>query len=440
MTRNKNCGIIGMSLEKSEGKDVKLVHRVEKSKEGTYYTVPFTVPGNVKKITVSYDYERGTKGFMADLHPTNTIDLGLEDEKGNFLGWSGSAHKSIFVGEYGSSKGYPSMRINPGEWSIIVGAYHVVPQGVEVTYDIEFEEKGGELLFGDLHIHSDASDGKFDIPQLGKMAVRAGLDFVGIANHNNFCENLNLPHVDGLTFIPAVEWTHYKGHMNFFGVPAPFENSFIANNAEEMEKIISHARSLGAVISVNHPKCPFCPYVWKNEEAFDMAEIWNGPMRGTNIRGIAWWTEHLKNGRKIPIVGGSDYHRPGVLVRFANPVTGVISASRSAEDILFALKNGRAFVTSGVKGARLLLSCGDIPMGGTAKADGGARLTVNARNLSGARLMLVTAGGEKLLCRGKNEFREDVEISGTGFAYVKAVRGAGKLSAVTAISNPIYFE
>lgn len=60
--------------------------------------------------------------------------------------------------------------------------------------------------------------------------------------------------------------------MNFFGAKAPFENSFIANTPEEMEKIINDARSLGAVISVNHPKCPFCPYKWSSMN-FDMIEV-----------------------------------------------------------------------------------------------------------------------------------------------------------------------
>lgn len=419
---------------------LEFTHKIEKSAEKTYYTIPFTVPENVCEITVSYDYYRGAKGFMSDLHPTNTIDLGLADEKGCFLGWSGSAHKSIYVGEYGSSRGYRSQTINPGEWSIIVGAYHVMPEGVEVKYEISFREKGEELLFGDLHMHSDASDGKFDIPTLGKMAREAELDFIAVADHNNYCENFNPPHIDGLTLIPAVEWTHYNGHMNFFGVKAPFENSFIANNEEEMEALIDHARSLGAVISVNHPKCPFCPYIWKNEECFDMAEIWNGPMRGTNIRGIAWWTEHLKNGRKIPVVGGSDYHKPGILVKMGNPVTGVISDSRNAEDILAALKAGRSFVSSGVNGARLLMNYGSVRLGGTAEYNSGTALSVNTEKLHGAKLILVTDSCEKLICRGKKEFAGEVQLEKTKFAYLKAVRGSGKLTVVTAVSNPIYFE
>ena len=73
-----------------------LIHFVEKSREGTYYTVPFEVPENVVRVTVSYSYKRGAKGIMQDIKPKNIIELGLMDEKGNFIGWSGSAHESIF--------------------------------------------------------------------------------------------------------------------------------------------------------------------------------------------------------------------------------------------------------------------------------------------------------------------------------------------------------
>ena len=64
----------------------RLKHFVEKSREGTYYTIPFTVPENVSRVTVSYSYWQGTKGLLREIHPQNIIDLGLMDEKRRFLG------------------------------------------------------------------------------------------------------------------------------------------------------------------------------------------------------------------------------------------------------------------------------------------------------------------------------------------------------------------
>lgn len=412
-----------------------LHHHITKDKEGLYYTIPFDVPDNVEKITVSYDYFRKNGGFLADLSPSNTIDIGIEDEKSNFLGWSGSAHKTVSVGEYDSTSGYLSLPINKGQWKIIVGAYHVMPNGVDVTYTVDFQFKGERLLYGDLHIHTIASDGSLSACEAGAAARKAGLDFIALANHNNFAENYFLPHIDGLTFIPAVEWTHYKGHMNFFGVKNPFINSFVANTKEEMQTLIADARSKGAIVSVNHPKCRFCPYLWGDENAFDMIEIWNGPMRKTNTDGIKWWTELLCGGRKIPAVGGSDFHKPKSLARLGNPVTGVYAKSPSTEDILDAISKGRSFVSDGVNGVKIKLEYGEYSMGDTAKYSRDISLTAESNSNS---LILVTDKGERSIkpINGKAE----INIEKVKFAYVKAEKVYGKIKMISAVSNPIYFE
>ncbi len=420
-------------------KPLTIKHIVKKEAQGTYYTLGFSVPENVIKVTVTYEYTRRAAKPSKKNGFVNIIDIGLIDGQGRFLGWSGSNHKTIFVGEFGSSNGYLSQPIMPGNWGIIIGAYHVAADGVEVTYTVEFEERGTRLLFGDLHVHSDASDGEFDIPELAKRARKIGLDFLGAANHNNFAENFNLPHVNGLTFIPVVEWTHYKGHMNFFGVAAPFENSFIANSEEEMKALIDHAKSLGALISINHPKCGLCPYLWDDNESFDMVEVWNGPMRPANMRAITWWTEFLRQGRHLPIVGGSDFHKRYQPVFLGHPVTAVYTASPGAEDIVKAIAAGHAFVTGSVGGARLSLKYGEAIMGDTVKAEKGVPLEIKAENLRGAKLILVTADGEKRLkTKGGEAFLK--EPPPLGFAYLKAVKKIGGMELAAAISNPIYFQ
>ncbi|MGN1419221.1 MAG: PHP domain-containing protein, partial [Acutalibacteraceae bacterium] len=229
-------------------KEIHFIHTVKKEKEGTYYTVPFEVPENTVSFTVTYKYEKVSQGLLGKNKNACIIDLGIIDCDGKFIGWSGSARDSITVGEFSSTNGYFSQPIKPGKWQIIVGAYKINASQIDVHYQVEFEEKKKKFLFGDLHMHSTASDGQFTVPQLAQKAKEIGLDFIAVADHNNYCENFSLPRVPGITIIPAVEWTHYKGHMNFFGIKAPFENSFIANSKEEMKKLISDAKEKGAVI------------------------------------------------------------------------------------------------------------------------------------------------------------------------------------------------
>lgn len=372
---------------------------------------------------------------MSDLKPSNTVDIGICDCDGNFLGWSGSAHKTVTVGEYTASPGYRTLKIKPGKWKIIVGAYHIMPQGVDVTYDIEFSFKGERLLFGDLHIHSTASDGKLSAYEIAVLAKKKNLDFTALANHNNYAENFRLPFVDGLTFVPAVEWTHYKGHMNFFGLEAPFGNSFVANSSEEMRELIKKVRQAGAIVSVNHPKCRFCPYLWEDEDAFDLLEVWNGPMRPTNMRALAYWTSLLKNGRQIPIVGGSDFHKPHHFAKLGNPVTGVYSASPSAKDIMKSVAEGKCFVAEKQNGIRLFISYGNAVMGQKTTYRENELLKIES---NAEKVTVVTENGETTVKLKGGEAA--IKLEKTKFVYILSHKGIGKFKKITAISNPIYFK
>ena len=408
-------------------------HLVEKHREGSYYTVPFPVPEGVRALTVRYSYPK----------PGNVIDLGLEDGAGQFLGWSGSSRDSVSVGEFSATPGYRMEPILPGTWKILVGAYHVRDEGAKVRYEITFDAGEKTWLFGDLHVHSDASDGQHDIPTLAKLAKKKGLDFLAVTNHNNYAENLSLPRVPGLTLIPGTEWTHYRGHMNSLGIPVPFSGSFVANDLEGMRAVTRQARERGALVSANHPKCTLCPYLWEDEDSFQLVEVWNGPMRKVNRDGIDWWTELLRRGKRLTAVGGSDFHRDRGPVRLGNPVTAVYTDSPSPKDILSALERGRCYVTSGVRGVRLELRCEGETFGGTVPGVEEAHLLeVAATGMPmGSVLQIVGTAGElaRFPARG-GSVRETAEVSQTGFAYLLAgfpLRG-GKLWPL-AVSNPIYF-
>ncbi len=421
-------------------RSVVFTHMIPHSQEGTYGRVPFSVPDGVRSVTVRYSYPGGpTRGKP----PVNVIDLGLENESGQFLGWSGSSRSHITVGEFSSTPGYRMTPIRPGTWHILTGAYHVQPDGVPVRYEIQFEPSAPVWLFGDLHVHSDASDGQHDIPTLAKKAKKLGLDFLAVTNHNNYSENFSLPRVPGLTLIPGVEWTHYRGHMNFLGVRQPFAGSFIANDLEQMRRLTGEARDNGALISVNHPKCRICPYLWEDDQSFQLVEIWNGPMRRVNMDGIRWWTQLLSQGRRLSAVGGSDYHRDHSVVRLGSPVTAVLADSPGTGDILSAVRQGRSYITAGVRGVRLGLECQGQTFGGVIPDSGSHLLQVRAERMPpGSHLLVVDQRGAltRLTPSGRG-VNEEVTVTGARFAYLMAILplpGGGEYPL--AISNPIYFS
>lgn len=421
---------------------LKIEHRVEKAREGSYYAIAFEVPEGMESLTVSYSYPREPaqkKAFK------NVIDLGLADEKGQFLGWSGSARQEVTVGEFDATPGYLMQPIRAGMWTILVGAYHVASEGVPVTYIISFCRKKPLWVFGDFHLHSDASDGQYDIAVLAARAKRLGLDFLSVTNHNNYAANLSLPAVPGLTLIPGVEWTHYKGHMNFFGVLRPFENSFIANSEKEMRRVVDEAKTLGAVISTNHPRCGRCPYLWQNTDGVSMVEIWNGPMRPANLRALTWWASLLDEGRKIAAVGGSDFHRDRSPVRLGRPVTAVYAASRGAKDILAAAAAGKSYVSASRNGVRLSLDCEGESFGGTLAGPGPHAVSFGAQKLPlGARVRLI-GPGRQVLCeasrRADGTAAADTTLAGVRYAYLMAfVRLPFAGEWPLAVSSPIYFD
>ena len=45
----------------------------------------------------------------------------------------------------------------------------------------------------------------------------------------------------------------------------------------------------------------------------------------------------LKKGRKIPIVGGSDFHKRLLPLKFANPVTAVFADALAGNSMVFAV-------------------------------------------------------------------------------------------------------
>src|SRR5690606_26035175 len=108
-------------------------------------------------------------------------------------------------------------------------------------------------------------------------------------------------------FIPGMELTTNKGHLNFYGAKDPVKD-FRVNNMNDLHSRIKEAREHGAYVSLNHPYCPNTGWRLDWEFDYDWVEVWNGPWREDNQDAVNWWHEQLVAGRRLVAVGGSDAH------------------------------------------------------------------------------------------------------------------------------------
>jgi hypothetical protein len=426
---------------------------IDHEREGTYFTLPFTMPADTETFSLDYFYERHHEretrtdsGSFTSRQEINIIDLAILAPDGTQVGASGSDKTSIIISETFATPGYQRWPLAAGEWKIIVGAYKVASQGVEVRYELKFTSKHLRLLKGDLHAHTLASDGVLAVGELGQHAARHGLDFLAITDHNQMVSAESFPQIPGVTLIPGIEWTHFKGHANFLGVDKPYDEPFFTATLEEVQARFKSAHARGALITINHPFEEICPFCFDiNSLPFDCLEIWNGPMRESNLRAVGLWQSMLMAGKKISISGGSDYHRDQLFLFPGGPTTCVYAMSASPGDILNALKQGHAYITFAPNGPSLEMTAGDSMMGESVSFSSLQEFHVRVGGLlAGDVVQVVTGRGSVPLLKAETNggMQAAYRMESPGFAWVQILRsflpGLPMLPAL--ISNPIYFD
>jgi hypothetical protein len=357
--------------------------------DSRYMYIPFDVPANAVRISVSYQYDRA--------NGANTIDIGLFDARSTgsdtdprgFRGWSGGRRSEFFVSRDEATPGYLRGALPAGKWRIILGLYRIAPAGVDVSVKVEVETSNerppipadssrrtglsttsaiamprlenprslghtGRWWKGDLHMHTVHSDGNWTIAELITGARKTGLDFIVITDHNTASHHEEIDRLSKGSRQPLVlrgeEITTYGGHTNAWGLPAgtwidfrtrPGDNSRIAN-------IAAQAHRAGALISINHPfvLCGGCS--WSYDPAardFDSIEVWNGPWDFTDEPAVKMWDKILQSGRRITAIASSDSHRPDTPI--GKPATHVAATVLSLRSLLQSIRRGHVFLTDG---------------------------------------------------------------------------------------------
>jgi len=110
------------------------------------------------------------------------------------------------------------------------------------------------IIKGDLHIHSNLSDGRDDPEKILRRARELDLEAISITDHDTFRAHLNGRKVE-ILLIPGIEITSSKGHIVVL-CEKP-ESRLEVLKGSEPEEIIEEAESLNCLPFPSHPFDPF---------------------------------------------------------------------------------------------------------------------------------------------------------------------------------------
>jgi len=349
-----------------------------------YLLLPFEVPSGIGRLTVRYTYTHRVSAALPG-GSGNVVDIGVFDPRGaavfqgqGFRGWSGSDRSEFTIGLADATPGYLPGPIYPGTWHILLGLYHILPEGCD--YRLTIVGQSGEVASpaqrdlkapvlsrkarwyrGDLHSHTHHSDAVGSLSDLAAVARARGLDFVAVTDHNTVS---HLPHLaaaggDELLLIPGQEITTYYGHANAWGIQGWQE--FRCRDDATMARIIDAVHADGGLFSANHPKDNGPPWEYSPDLPFDCVEVWQAVWAANNHQSLAFWDNLLQQGRRVVAVGGSDKHVAPFTGQLSfydigTPTTWVHAEELSTAGILDGIRAGHVFISADPQGPELYLT------------------------------------------------------------------------------------
>ena len=478
---------------------VRLEGAVTREHHAGYVYLPFTMPPGARRIEVDYHYGNQVTGAQ-ETHAGNNIDIGVFDIRGadfltgGFRGWSGGARTGFSIARDAATPGYLRGPLQAGEWTIIFGCSKIedaaVPYRVNISVDVDADAfvkeapgdgdvsvpgaalvaatrtpepdppartpGAGRWYRGDLHAHSEHSDGQNTVDEIVAYCRNAGLDYFALTDHNTISHWDDLARLDSgsLLLIPGEEITMYGGHANVWGLDGWID--FRGSDAERVQQLVEQANRRGSMFSINHPDSPI-PWLHDEVRGYQAVEVWNAPWRWFNEPALLRWEEHLKRGERMVAVGGSDSHCvPPAHMTQPNgpgePCTWVyIEGPLTQRAVLRAVEQGHVFISEAPNGPFVELRAdadGDglfETLPGDRIDAGRVRFRVGYRGPDGKHLRLFSRGGlVKEFTPPVETFEDEFDLMLEGDDYlrleVRGFRGRPERGEVVhAMTNPIYW-
>jgi len=457
-----------------------------------YVYLPFEMPAGARRLEVNYHYGNQVQGAQ-ETHAGNNIDIGVFDVRGadfltgGFRGWSGGARTGFVIEPRAATPGYLRGPLQAGEWTIIFGCSKIEDPSVpyRVNIDVELEvlsaqepasevpvpggerlavvaggsNGGGRWYRGDLHAHSEHSDGQNSVDEIVEYTRRAGLEYFALTDHNTISHWDDLARLNtGVAplLIAGEEITMYGGHANVWGLEGWID--FRGSDAERVQRLVEDANRRGSMFSINHPDSPI-PWLHPEVRGYQAVEVWNAPWRWFNEPALQRWEEHLRRGERMVAVGGSDSHCvPPAKMTQPNgpgePCTWVyVEGPLTERAVLEAVAAGHVFISEAPTGPFVeLRAAGNDGVFTTlpgdridAPADRGVRFRLSYRGPEEKHIRLVGREGlvrEITVATEEHDDEFELRLEGDGYlrAEVRGFRGRPERGEVVhALTNPIYW-
>ncbi len=455
-----------------------------------YRYLPFTVPPLTCRIAVAYTTAPPASAMGAG----RRLGIGLFDSRGiaflepnGFRGWTGPFRAEFTLAPDAATPGYRRGLLPAGEWHVMLDSDGMPPDGCRyhVTVTITVAEsaadvpaplpyppyapgvlvRGARWYRGNLHAHTDHSDGANSVAEMAAEHRRWGLDFGAMTDHNLVNPELATGAHPDFLWLPGEEVTTQWGHLNVWGLAADDWLDFRCTDLAGMERIIAEARVRGALTSINHPKEDGPDWIFPALPATDAFEAWQAPWFLSNYGTLALWEGQLRAGLRPTAVGGSDLHRIGTPehpypYHIGNPTTWVWAEELSIPGILAGIRAGHVFISADPAGPQLHLRAhgpdGDALPGDQLTLHEGEPLRLRAEVIAGSGRLIRFLGPAGVLHESPIltdhqvvEYQVHDTFTVPAYIYAQLIQPpdpdtdlAAEPDAlwVDALTNPVYFR
>lgn len=402
------------------------------------------LPNDSERLLGNFRKPHQGKLIQENLPIKNALNYSLFGPNGEFCGRGESRYmgRPIVVSETYATPGFLARQIKAGNWTVRVALYTLVTENCNFhlqgwfysgeRIDNLFSNSCNDLykvgrkpsssrkktlsrakgwLAGDLHLHSNHSDGECTVRELERTAEQRGLDFFVLTDHNTV-SGFSMINTDKFLVIPGIEITTFYGHVLAIGVKSYIDWATQHLEHASLETIINRTRSVGGLVGAAHPNligspiCAGCQWKFNGLSKLDFVEIWRGPWnknwsveQAGNVSTIQWWDKQASEGTSLVGTGGSDFH--GKVPEPNLPTTYVLAEANNQPAILEGIKQGRIYISSGPIGEfKILIPEKDekLEIGSSAKAGFGTilKLNVGLREVKEPGVLRILRNGEEV--------------------------------------------